>query len=312
MSDFNCIPISCVDNALLLPLMLEEERAWFADLEWDYSGIREILLSFARQKLLPGYVAFQGGNAVGYTYFLVNQAKGIIGSLYASEIGGSQETIDQLVRLAATSLKEKEKVNRIEAQIMPFHSQDLTSPFMRNGFTFHERSYLRLDLKSCTVAPGRLRAGKIIPWSSLYLDSAAEMNMLSYRGQSDAQICEDYRTIAGCESYLRSLVENPGCGVLMQEASFMALDAQGRTIGLILCSRISDGAAMIPQIAVHPLHQGLGVGNTLMNTTLSRLKKLGFHSVALTVTKGNTRAYSWYQRVGFRHLKDFGAYVWER
>ena len=61
----------------------------------------------------------------------------------------------------------------------------------------------------------------------------------------------------------------------------MALDAQGRMIGPASRSRISEGAAMIPQIAVHPLHQGLGVGNTLMDNTLSRLRKLGFRFSSL-------------------------------
>jgi ribosomal protein S18 acetylase RimI-like enzyme len=138
------------------------------------------------------------------------------------------------------------------------------------------------------------------------------MTVLSYRGQTDAEICEDYRTKAGCENYLRSLVENPGCGVFMPETSFMGLDAQGFPCGFVISCRIAGGAAMIPQIAVHPSYQGRGLGNVLVNRAFEQLKASGFHTVSLTVTKKNWRAFDWYQRLGFKIRKEFGAYVWER
>ena len=37
MSDLKYIPISCLDETLLQPLMEDEERMWMADLDWDYS-----------------------------------------------------------------------------------------------------------------------------------------------------------------------------------------------------------------------------------------------------------------------------------
>jgi ribosomal protein S18 acetylase RimI-like enzyme len=69
---------------------------------------------------------------------------------------------------------------------------------------------------------------------------------------------------------------------------------------------------MIPQIAVHPSHQGRGVGNTLMKRSFEQLKSFGIQTVSLTVTKKNRRAFEWYQRLGFRIRKEFGAYVWQR
>jgi ribosomal protein S18 acetylase RimI-like enzyme len=41
------------------------------------------------------------------------------------------------------------------------------------------------------------------------------------------------------------------------------------------------------------------------------MKAMGFHSVGLTVTKKNRRAFEWYLRVGFRIRKEFSAYVWQ-
>jgi len=292
--------------------MLEEEKSWMSDLCWDYSPIRQILASFIRQKLLPGYAAVNGNSAVGYTYFLVNQAKGIIGALYVSKTSAAQTAVQELLSLAISSLKDSQNIWRVEAQIIPFNDLNLTASFTQHGFSYYPRYYLDLDLNYCRRGPEPLLQEEIIPWSSSYLERAAEMSMISYRSQTDSEICEDYRTRTGCESYLRSLVDNPGCGVFIPEASFIALDGQGLPCGFLFSSRISEKAGMIPQIAVHPSHQGRGVGNTLMKRSFEQLKSFGIQTVSLTVTKKNRRAFEWYQRLGFRIRKEFGAYVWQR
>jgi hypothetical protein len=76
MSTLKYLPISYLDEAAILPLMAEEEKVWFSDLGWDYSAVRQILLSFIKQKLLPGYVAVADDTPIAYAYFLVNQSKG--------------------------------------------------------------------------------------------------------------------------------------------------------------------------------------------------------------------------------------------
>ena len=307
------IPISHLDGNTLLSVLDEEEQAWMSDLSWDYSPVRQILLSFIGQRLLPGYAAvLNERDAIGYTYFLVHQTKGIIGALYVSKTGHSQEAVEELLSLAIACLKDSQNIKRIEAQIMPFNNVNLTATFTKHGFSYYPRYFLDLDLDIRAKGPDFSPVEKIIPWDAGYLERAAEMTFVSYRGQTDAEICEDYRTRAGCESYLRSLVENPGCGIFMPEASFIGLDGQDAPCGFVICCRISGGAAMIPQIAVHPSYQGRGLGNALMNRCFEKLDAAHFHSVSLTVTKKNRRAFDWYQRLGFRIRKEFGAYVWER
>jgi ribosomal protein S18 acetylase RimI-like enzyme len=313
MSEPNYFPIKQLDDNLLLPLMEEEEKAWMSDLGWDYSSIRQILISFIRQKLLPGFVAVaREKEAIGYAYFLVNQAKGIIGALYVSKTSRSQEVVEELLSLSISCLKEEQNIKRVEAQIMPFHNMNLTAAFTQHGFSYYPRYYLVLDLDTFANGLESPSAHTIVPWDSGYLERAAEMTMISYRDQTDAEICEDYRSKAGCASYLRSLVENPGCGVFMPEASYISLNAQNAPCGYVICCRISSGAGMIPQIAVHPSQQGQGLGNALMIRTFEQLRAMGFHSISLTATKKNQRAFDWYQRLGFRIRKEFGAYVWER
>ena len=84
MSDLKIESITQVDHALMAPLMDREEQCWLSELDWNYAPIRKIIASFIGQRLLPGYVASRGREACGYTYFLIQHHKGIIGTLFAS------------------------------------------------------------------------------------------------------------------------------------------------------------------------------------------------------------------------------------
>jgi len=312
MSNLNLVPIGQANTQSLSTLMDEEERAWFSELAWDYSPVREILASFMGQNLLPGFLALRGTDAVGYGYFLTHHHKGIIGTIFAPASDVQQQVADELLARMIRSLKARDVISRIEAQILPFHNLDLTPLFTRHGFECYLRYFLELDLLAPLRQKDASSLERIVAWDAAHLYGAAEVAWESYRDQADAAICEDYRSVAGCENYLRSLVENPGCGTFLPGASFTGLDNRGIPCGFILCSRTSAFAGMIPQVAIQPTHQGHGLGNALMCQALSRLKSLGMRTVSLTVTAQNRRACEWYQRIGFKARKEFGAYVWLR
>jgi ribosomal protein S18 acetylase RimI-like enzyme len=316
MPELKYFPISRLDetflSTLLEPLMEEEEKAWMSDLGWDYGTIRQILASFIKKKQLPGYVSLNSQKAIGYSYFLINRMRGIIGALYACNTDQSQDAVEQLLSLAISSLKDLPNVRRIESQIIPFHNLSISNTFAKHGFSCFSRYYLDLNLNDIAANSGLYSSYIILPWRTGDLESAAEMTAISYRNQIDAEICEDYRTKPGCRNYLRSLLQNPGCGFYMPKASFIALDKDGLLSGFLISSRISERMAMIPQIAVHPSHQGRGLGNRLIHRSLKELKSSGFHSVSLMVSRENRRAFHWYQKLGFRIRKEFGAYVWDR
>jgi ribosomal protein S18 acetylase RimI-like enzyme len=312
MPDIQYLPLSRSDPLLLQPLLDDEEKAWMSDLSWDYSPIRRILVSFLNQKLLPGYVAVVNNEAVAYSYFLVNQARGTIGAIFASRTTCSGQAVEEVLSLSVSSLIDSPGINRIEAQIMPFNDLSFTAGFARHGFSHHRRYFMQLDLLSFRMPPETPVYEALAPWESANLARVAEMTSLSYRDQADAILSLDYRTREGCETYLRSLVENPGCGIFMPDASFMALDDRGYPRGFIISCRISSTAGMIPQIAVEPGSQNRGLGNALIRRAFEGMKSSGIHTVSLTVTAENRRAFEWYQRLGFKIWKEFGAYVWQK
>jgi len=295
----------------MAPLMDEEEQAWLSDLDCDYAPIRKIISSFMGQRLLPGYVVSTGGQACGYTYFLIQHNKGIIGTLYATE-PDPQSAAERVLSEAIGWLKGSQNISRIEAQLFPLNQLQLTPIFDHHGFHHYVRRYLELDLKSISWRKTSNCAEKIIPWDASYLSQVAQVTLHSYGNGLDAVICEDYCSQGGCESYLRSLVENPGCGVLLPQASFIGIDSRGVACGFIISSRISSTAAMIPQISIHPSHQGRNLGTALIHRALHSIQSLGFSAVRLTVTESNRRAREWYQRLGFESRRVFGAYIWQR
>jgi ribosomal protein S18 acetylase RimI-like enzyme len=311
MHDLHFFPISCTDFSLLSRLMKEEENAWMQQLGWDYAPVREILESFMEQKLLPGYVAILEKKAAGYIYFLTNGNKGMLGNVYVKRSDHSEEISDALLSLGISGLRELPRIQRVEAQIMPFNDLSFTEIFIRKGFQYYPRSYLTMDMASFSI-PETDSGIKIVPWNDSFLLPTAEIILSSYKNQPDADICSDYSTLSGCESYLRSIMNNPGCGFFMPEASCMALDENKVPCGFVLGSRISKGTGMIPQIAVKPDYRGRKLGHALMARCLNFFKSRDFRKVTLTVTNDNRTAYQWYCRLGFSVSKEFGAFSWTR
>jgi ribosomal protein S18 acetylase RimI-like enzyme len=310
MSDIELMPLSQADLGLMVPLMNDEEQAWLRELDWDYAPIRRILFSFLEARILPGFLAIGGTKPLGYIYFLISRAKGMVGTVYVNP-PDAQGTADRILSRAIESLKDLRSLRRIEAQIIPLGGLDLTTIFSHHGFQCYLRHYLELDLTTGSW-PGIDYPGTIVPWHARYLRSAAEVAFRSYQGGIDAVICEDYGTEVNCEGYLRSLAENPGCGIFLPDSSFVGLNPQGAPCGFILTSRLSRNSAMIPQISIHPDYQGKGLGSALVHLALHRLASAGFRAVRLTVTQQNRRAYEWYVRLGFKVRRNFDAYVWQR
>jgi hypothetical protein len=70
---------SSVDLRLLLQ---DETQLWSRLLSWDYSGSAEMILRYVDAKILPGYAAVDRGRVFGYSFFVYEGSKGVIGDLY--------------------------------------------------------------------------------------------------------------------------------------------------------------------------------------------------------------------------------------
>src|SRR5215467_11518392 len=69
----------------LRPLLDRESHVWAQLMAWDYRGSAEMILRYVDAKILPGYAAVERGSLVGYSFFVYEGSKGVIGDLFVSQ-----------------------------------------------------------------------------------------------------------------------------------------------------------------------------------------------------------------------------------
>src|SRR5271169_6591177 len=305
-------------SADLRPLLDEEIETWGETLAWDYRSSSEMILRYVDAKILPGYAAVERGSIVGYSFFVYEGSKGVIGDLFVSPRRPDVRAIEmRVIDNVIDTLQQSPGVQRVEDQLLAHQTGDLAEPFLANGFQRYRRLFLSLDLTG-PQAP-QLRAARplnnvaIRRWTEQDYQPAAGIITASYRAHIDSEINDQYRTNAGSLRFLNNIVRFPGCGVFDAEASFVAIhQPTDSLIGLILCSRVRDDVGHVTQVCLLPEHHGEGIGRALMEATSNALRRRRFNLLTLTVTEANHRAVDLYRKLGFEEKRVFDAFVWEQ
>jgi len=302
-------------SADLRPLLADETQLWARLLSWDYSGSAEMILRYVDAKILPGYAAVERGRVFGYSFFVYEASKGVIGDLYVangSRLPDSREVELKLLTHVIETLQQSPGIKRVEAQLLAHDANAVSRPFLETGFQRHPRLFMVLTLgKSEDEIPVHPEI-EICPWSEAYYQSSAAVITAAYRGHVDAQINDQYHTLSGSLRFLNNIVRFPGCGVFDAESSFVALDRRANTlVGLILCSRVRHDVGHVTQVCVLPEYRTRRIGESLMATTTANLRTRNFTMLSLTVTEANTRAVALYRRMNFDTKRIFDAFVWE-
>lgn len=177
----------------------------------------------------------------------------------------------------------------------------------------YERNFMRVDLPQASLGEGKVRKPVYLEkWSDHYQEPAAQLIAEAYATHIDSRINDQYRTVAGARRFLYNIVQYPGCGTFYRPASYAAFEGlSGRLCGISLASLVAPESGHITQICVSPAMRGTGVGHALLRQSLLTLKEMACRSVSLTVTASNQNAVELYERVGFRTVRRFSAYVWE-
>ena len=303
-------------SADLRPLLEDEIATWSKFLAWDYSGSAEMILRYMDAKILPGYAAIERGSIFGYSFFVYEQSKGVIGDLFVRDNGRSpkrQEVEDRLLTHVIETLQQSPGIHRVEAQLLAHETGEIVRPFLQQGFSRHARVFMTFDLdKPRPPAPAIRPDFELRPWSEQEYQSAAAVITAAYRGHVDAEINDQYRTLSGSLRFLNNIVRFPGCGIFDPRASFLLFQKRSRNlVGLILCSQVRADVGHITQICMLPEFRSAGLGEALMAATARILRERGFHTISLTVTEANDRAITLYKRIGFETGRIFDAFVWE-
>jgi ribosomal protein S18 acetylase RimI-like enzyme len=303
-------------SADLRPLLEDEIAMWGSALSWDYATSAEMILRYMDAKILPGYAAIERGSIFGYSFFVYEQNKGVIGDLFVRDGGRSPDRHDVEERLLThviETLQQSPGIHRVEAQLLAHQTGEVSRPFLQQGFSRHPRVFMNFDIEAHPqTAPPLPSQFEIRPWSEQEYQSAAALITAAYRGHVDSEINDQYRTLTGSLRFLNNIVRFPGCGAFDSQASFVVLERRTQTlIGLILCSRVRPDVGHITQVCVLPEYRSAGLGEAMLAASTKNLRERGFHFISLTVTEANDRAIALYKRIGFDSTRVFDAFVWE-
>jgi ribosomal protein S18 acetylase RimI-like enzyme len=299
----------------LRPLLDHEAQVWARLLAWDYRSSAEMILRYVDAKILPGYAAMDRGALRGYSFFVYEGSKGVIGDLFAMPDNGNTQKLEtQLVTHVIATLQQSPGIHRIEAQLLVHDAGQVARPFLEEGFQRHPRIFMTLPL----ATPMAMRNHplpediEIRPWREEDYQPAAAVIAAAYRGHIDSDINDQYRSLNGSLRFLNNIVRFPGCGVFDAAASFVAFHRTShQLVGVLLCSRVKEDVGHITQVCLVPEMRHHGVGEALIAATVANLKRRVYSTLSLTVTEANTGAVDLYKRLGFRRERIFDAFVWE-
>jgi ribosomal protein S18 acetylase RimI-like enzyme len=292
-------------------------QVWSEDLDWDYRSSGEMILRYIEGKILPGYVAVREGRVEGYSFFVYEGSKGVIGDLFVSRELRKQSAEARLLAHTIATLQRSPGLQRIEAQLLLYDTGALAQPFYSEGFRQYPRVFMVSPLNHGPT--GRVRAQEFPPdvevrrWTEQDYHAAAAVITAAYYRHVDAEINDQYRSVSGSLRFLNNIVRFPGCGLFDAAASFVALHRTTRAmLGLILCSRVKENVGHVTQVCVLPEQRGRHLGSALLRLTAEELRRRNFKSLTLTVTQANADAIGLYERLGYSIKRVFDAFVWEK
>jgi ribosomal protein S18 acetylase RimI-like enzyme len=295
------------------PLLNEEGLTWRTQLSWDFEASAELVRRFLKIQALSGYALVVSGRPIGYSYYVVEDHKALIGDLYIAREFSCTEYEDYLLQAVLDALTTIPYLQRVEAQLLMLRSAfDRPLPYMQYA-QVHMRHFMMIDLDDARNLPAGKATGKYqFPlWTERRQEEAAQLIAKSYSGHIDSSINDQYRSFGGARRFLQNIVQYPGCGTFFDSASILAEGADHRLAGMSLASLVAPEVGHITQICVAPDVQRTGLGYELMRRSLQVFGEHDCEKASLTVTGANTEAVRLYQSLGFRSIRRFGAFVWE-
>lgn len=313
MPDVEMVDLRQLRSEDLKTLLEEEIAVWKESLDWDFQGSAGLIRKFLDMQGLNGFALRLGQTTIGYSYYVTEERKGLIGDLYVLEEFATVENERLLIASVLESMLRTPLIRRIESQLMMLRSAAHIALPHLNYLKQFARDFMELPLAGIDALPRA--AGPAITidnWTERKQDEAATLIAGAYRGHLDSEINDQYRSPAGARRFLVNIVQYPGCGSFYAPGAFVAIDPKtGKLCGVCLSSLVACDVGHITQVAVSKAVRGKGVGYELLRRSLQALAKHGCRKATLTVTAANAEAIAVYDQIGFKKTRTFDAYVWE-
>lgn len=303
-----------IDLQMVVPAELEtlwqrEIRLWRERLCWDISDRVATFKRVLERRGVQGVALRIGTRTVGYAYYVISGHLGVLAGLDVEPYWATLEVVGPLLNAAIDTLRQHD-ITRIESSFVSFDSPWLPAAFAVQGFRTYWREFLRIRAGDRPESSGASPQMHLEPWRDTHLPVAAEIMRAAYDGEVDTEMSLLYRTVSGCRMVLEHILHQRNSGRPVDRASAVVCH-RGQRVGFIVITETVHRQGHLAQVAVHPAYQGQGVGQLLLNYSLSQLENLEFDALSLIVSRCNIRAMRLYQSMGFQSVFDFPVFAWE-
>ena len=303
------VDLGTVTASELDPLWRREVCLWRDRLLWDVSDICGALRGLVGRRSLPGKAVRVGDRTVGYAYYGVGGRLALIGGLAVLPEWSHTGVVEALVQETVEHIK-RQGVNRIEGQFLSIDSPRLVAAFAYIGFQTYWREFLRMAIPQPRALVRPAVSMDLQPIEGVPAHEAATILQAAYDGSVEAEIHARYRTVDGCRRVLDGIIDQGGCGPLIAEASALARH-RGQGLGLVVVTEVAPRHGHLTQVAVVPQYRRRGIGQLLLDHSVSRLVERHFETFSLIVSRDNAPALSLYQTSGLQPVLSFPVFVWE-
>ncbi len=143
----------------------------------------------------------------------------------------------------------------------------------------------------------------IRPFRPTDREALIELTTLAFDGVSIDQNIEALHGVIAGVGWRERKASHVESDIMMNPAGIFVFEDAGRPVAYVSCrfdSRTRIGS--IPNLAVHPAHQGKGIGRRLLEAAFAYLRSCGMKFVRIETLEQNRRCVALYPRLGFREV----------
>lgn len=311
--DLETVNLTLFRGADLKPLLEEQQEYWSKHFRWDFSSSRKLIMYYLDMHSLNGTALTKAGIPIGYSFFIQEGHKALIGDLFLNAEHRNESNERFLFEVILHSAAVCPGVRRIEGQLLALSLSLRNTVICSSPLQIFRRLFMMSDRFDWLLKPHPTeRHLRFTHWANHYLDAAAQLIVHAYKNHIDSRINNQYRSYTGARQFLYTTSHHPGCGNFYEPASLVAVCTPSQEVcGVCLASLVEPRVGHITQLCVAPHMVSQGIGYELLRRSLSAFRELHCESVGLTVTESNERAVHLYESVGFCTMHRFEAFVWE-
>lgn len=287
---------------VIAPWYERERSEWERRLGWDTAGNWRSVEAARQTGQLPGLVAFDQSEAVGWSFFLRHREALQIGALAALSDIATRALLDAVI-----AAPEANEVHQMMAFLPAAPVVD--HAFASSAFDLHRYLYLTRTLtpprgsRGVGEPIGHLTSSVVIPCARLFARAYPPVEA----GRPFVPTGTDDEWM----EYVARLLSGTACGVWRPDLTVLRTASRVRSglDGAVLTTQLSASTAHIAQLAVEPSAQGKGLGRAMLEAVLARAADAGFRQITLLVADTNAGARHLYQQLGFEEAARFHAAV---